>query len=61
MNENRGRPGMYDAAYLLGRYKTEFQMLEIPTFVQKLIFPAILSLGTNRRKKKKFIDAPDPL
>ena len=61
MNENNGRPGMYDTAYLLGRYKTEFRMLEIPTFVQKLIFPVILFLGSIRGKKKKFIDAPDPL
>ena len=61
MNENGGRPGMYDAAYLLGRYKTEFRMLEIPTFVQKLIFLVILFLGSIRGKKKKFIDPPDPL
>ena len=61
MNENGGRPGMYDAAYLLGRYKTEFRMLEIPAFVQKLIFPVILFFGKLRGKKKKFVDAPDPL
>ncbi len=61
MNENGGRPGMYDAAYLLRRYKTEFGMLEIPGFVQKVIFPVILFLGDLRGKNKKFIDAPDPL
>ena len=61
MNENGGRPGIYDAAYLLGRYKTEFRMLEIPTVVQKLIFPVILFFGNLRGKRKKFIDAPDPL
>ena len=61
MNENSGRPGMYDAAYLLGRYKTEFSMLEIPTFVQKFIFPVILFLGSLRGKNKKFIDAPNPM
>lgn len=61
MNENGGRPGTYDAAYLLGRYKTEFRMLEIPTFVQKLVFPVILFLGKLSGKNKKFIDAPGPL
>jgi len=61
MNENSGRPGMYDAAYLLARYNTEFRMLEIPMFVQKLIFPVILFLGSIGGKKKKFIDAPDSL
>jgi quercetin dioxygenase-like cupin family protein len=61
MNENSGRPGMYDTAYLLGRYKTEFKMPEIPRFVQKLIFPFILFLGRVRGKNNRFIDAPAPL
>jgi Mannose-6-phosphate isomerase len=61
MNENGGRPGIFDTAFLLRRYKTEFRMIEIPTFVQKLIFPVILFHGSLRGKKKKFIDAPDPL
>ena len=61
MNENGGRPGMYDTAYLLDRYKTEFSMLEIPAFVQKIMFPVVLSLGNLNGMKKKFIDAPGPL
>jgi quercetin dioxygenase-like cupin family protein len=61
MNENGGRPGTYDVAYLLGRYKTEFAMLEIPAFVQKIIFPVTLFVGGLRGKNKKFIDAPEPL
>lgn len=61
MNENKGRPGIYDAAYLLGRYKTEFRMLEIPTFVQKIIFPVVLFFGNLRGLNKKFKDAPKPL
>lgn len=61
MNEYGGRPGTYDAAFLLDRYKTEFRMLDIPLFVQKVIFPAVLFLGNVSGKKKKFIDAPDPM
>ena len=38
-NENGGRPSIYDTAFLLTRYKSEFAMLEIPPFVQKRIFP----------------------
>lgn len=57
-NENGGRPGMYDAAYLLKRYKSEFGMLEIPAFIQKTIFPLILFLGNLTGKNKKFRDAP---
>jgi quercetin dioxygenase-like cupin family protein len=60
-NENNGRPGMYDAAFLLDRYKSEFGMLEIPAFVQKTIFPVILFLGNLAGKNKKFADAPPPL
>jgi len=43
---------MYDAAYLLDRYKTEFRMLEIPAFVQGLIFPVALFFGNLMGKKK---------
>ena len=61
MNENGGRPGMYDVAYLLHRYKSEFKMVAIPAPVQKLVFPVVLLLGNLRGKKKRFINAPDPL
>ena len=57
-NENGGRPGMYDAAFLLKRYQSEFGMLEIPAFVQKVIFPVVLFFGKLSGKNKKFIDAP---
>jgi quercetin dioxygenase-like cupin family protein len=56
-NENGGRPGIYDAAFLLDRYKSEFGMLEIPPFVQKIIFPIVLFLGNILGKNKKFKDA----
>lgn len=59
-NENGGRPGMYDAAFLLHRYKSEFTMLEIPPFVQKVLFPIILFFGNLTGKNKKFIGAPLP-
>ena len=57
-NENEGRPAMYDAAFLLNRYRSEFGMLEIPAFVQKFVFPVILFIGTLTGKNKKFADAP---
>lgn len=59
-NENGGRPAMYDAAFLLNRYKSEFGMLEIPKFVQKAIFPAILFFGNILGRHRKFADAPLP-
>ena len=60
-NENKGRPGAFDAAFLLDRYKSEFAMLDIPHFVQKVIFPATLFLGKLRGYHRKFDNAPLPV
>jgi hypothetical protein len=60
-NENSGRPAIYDAAFLLTRYKSEFGILEIPQFVQKILFPLILFFGNIIGKNKKFKDAPPPV
>jgi quercetin dioxygenase-like cupin family protein len=60
MNENGGtRPGTFDGAYLMKHFKTEFDMLEIPPFVKKVIFPVTIFLGKLAGKHKKFKDAPD--
>ena len=61
INANKGRPGMYDGAFLLNRYKTEFAMLEIPAFVQKVIFPIVLFFGNLIGKGKKFSNSPVPV
>lgn len=60
-NENGGRPGLYDSAFLINRYKSEFGMLEIPGFVQKLLFPIVLFFGNLTGKNKKFANAPHPI
>jgi quercetin dioxygenase-like cupin family protein len=56
-----GRPGTFDSAYLLSRYKTEFDIVEIPAFVRKVIFPISLFLGKLSGKHKKFAGAPEPV
>ncbi|WP_089684751.1 cupin domain-containing protein [Catalinimonas alkaloidigena] len=56
--ENGGRPGIFDAAFLLNRYKSEFGLLEIPQVVQKTLFPGALLLGKLLGKYKKFKEAP---
>ena len=43
------------------KYKSEFDMLEIPSFVRKTIFPVSLFFGKIRGLHKKFADAPEPL
>jgi quercetin dioxygenase-like cupin family protein len=61
VNENSGRPGLLDSAFLLNRYKSEFSMLEIPAWVQKIIFPVALLIGNLSGKNKKFANAPAPV
>ncbi|WP_090146857.1 cupin domain-containing protein [Dyadobacter soli] len=56
-----GRPGAFDAAYLTRKYYTEFDMLGIPAFVKKVIFPVILFLGKLQGKDKRYQNAPDAL
>ena len=55
------RPASFDAAFLLDRYRNEFDMDEIPVFVKKIIFPITLFFGKLSGKHKKFIDAPEPI
>jgi quercetin dioxygenase-like cupin family protein len=55
------RPGAFDSAYLLRRYRNEFAMPEIPTFVQRVIFPIQIAVGTLTGKSKRFADAPEPV
>ena len=55
------RPGAFDSAWLLKRYRSEFDMQEIPAFVRKVIFPLALFFGKLGGKNKKFADAPAPL
>jgi quercetin dioxygenase-like cupin family protein len=61
MDENNGRPGGFDAAYLTIRYKSEFDVLVIPGFVKKVIFPIVVFFGKIAGKHKKFSDAPAPI
>jgi mannose-6-phosphate isomerase-like protein (cupin superfamily) len=61
INENKGKPGLYDGAFLLKRYKSEFAINEIPALVQKFIFPIVLFIGRLTGKDKKYINAPLPV
>jgi mannose-6-phosphate isomerase-like protein (cupin superfamily) len=52
-------PAAFDGAYLLSKYKTEFDLLDIPVFVKKVIFPVVLKLGKLTGQHRKFDGAPD--
>ena len=55
------RPAMFDAAFLLRRYKSEYDMLEIPVFVKKVIMPVTYFVGKVLGKYGHFKDAPEPV
>ena len=59
MDEGNGEPKGFDAAYLITKYKGEFDVAVIPTFVKKVIFPIIIFFGKLSGKHKKFADAPN--
>jgi mannose-6-phosphate isomerase-like protein (cupin superfamily) len=58
IHANKGRPGLFDGAFLLTHFKSEFGMHEIPGFVQKFIFPVVLLFGKLTGKNRKFGNAP---
>lgn len=57
----RGRPGLFDTAFLLTRYRSELGMLDIPWAVQKFVFPVLIGIGRVFGFLAKFKDAPTPV
>lgn len=55
------RPETFDAAYLLTRYASEYDMAEMPTFVKRFIMPVTYYIGRLLGKYKHFKDAPAPV
>ncbi|GAA4327763.1 hypothetical protein GCM10023149_31370 [Mucilaginibacter gynuensis] len=60
VNAGNGKPNMFDIAFLMRRYKSEFYMLEIPAFVQATFFPLLVFIGKFVGRYKKYTDAPEP-
>jgi quercetin dioxygenase-like cupin family protein len=52
------RPSAFDGAFLQTKYKTEFDLVEVPAFVKKFIFPIILFLGRLKGEHRKFDQGP---
>jgi quercetin dioxygenase-like cupin family protein len=57
----KARPEQFDAAYLMTRYSTEYELPEIPKFVRKTIIPITYRIGKLLGKYKHFKNAPDPV
>jgi hypothetical protein len=52
------RPGLFDVAFLLTRYRSEFAMLQIPAAVQRVLFPLLVFVGRLLGKYGRYADAP---
>ncbi len=61
IQEHGGRPGFFDGAYLAHRYRSEFEMVEIPWPVRRFLFPVVVALGHLLGRFRKYRDAPEPL
>lgn len=55
------RPGLFDGAYLTHRYRSEFEMTEIPAPVRRFVFPVIVALGRLLGWDRRFAGAPEPV
>ena len=56
-----GRPNPFDAAYLLGRYRTEFAQGDIPAPVRVVMFPILRAVGRLLGQDRRYADAPPPI
>lgn len=52
------RPSLFEAAFLMRRYRAEFTMTEIPAPVQRFVFPILVGLGHMLGKYARYADAP---
>jgi quercetin dioxygenase-like cupin family protein len=52
------RPGVFDAAFLMRRFRSEFAMTEIPAPVQRFVFPVVELVGRALGRYRKYADAP---
>ena len=54
-------PGLFDAAYLSHRYRSEFEIMEAPAPVRRFVFPVIVAVGRLLGRHRRFAEAPEPL
>ncbi len=51
----------FDSAYLINRYRSEYDLKVIPPFVKKVIFPITVFIGKLLGKYPHFKNAPEPV
>ena len=55
------KPELFDAAFLLKRYKSEYDLVDIPAFVKNVVMPLTYYTGKLLGKYKHFKNAPHPM
>jgi quercetin dioxygenase-like cupin family protein len=60
MRRSGGRPNPFDAAYLIGRYRTEFGQGDIPAPVRLVVLPILRAVGRLLGRDRRYADAPPP-
>jgi quercetin dioxygenase-like cupin family protein len=55
------RLDMFEAAFLMRRYRSEFTMMAIPAMVQRVVFPILVVIGRLLGKYERYADAPEPI
>lgn len=55
------KPELFSSSYLMRRYRSEYDMLELPGFVKNVIAPIAVFIGGLTGKYKRFENAPKPL
>ena len=61
VRENGGRPNLFDAAFLMTRYRSEYAMLELPALVRGVLMPTLYLVGRALGRYRKYGDAPQPI
>ena len=62
MKENQTtQPNPFDGAYLMTRYKNEYDFIGLPWFVKKAIIPITYFIGRVLGKYQKYQNAPAPV
>lgn len=56
-----GRPSLFDAAFLMQRYRSEYAFLAVPRPVRAIVFPVVVALGRMLGRYDRFADAPEPV
>src|SRR5438874_2384698 len=54
VRKNGGRPNLFDAAFLLTRYRSEYDMLELPVFVRRVLIPILYVVGQMLGKHRQY-------